>query len=262
MAFQAASSKDGFLSALFPPANQDFPQASDFMSAGFSTTTRIPSLPTAQNNSPLFPIPVSASPTVVDLITNNTIAYHYVTECANRGDKRKRDVPAKNIGHPMFVKRKDSENITAGPHDAQLQTLEGLNEWLKENSSSYKTDVDVFKDWKFIGIVKNEVMRRSNFMQHRMFNLAIGLRVSAVASPWQTNTKRISAMSKLFFKAVNKDNVWKIKGVIDPFFGDNKDYNGEYLVYAGFAHRSPTVHTNGLEGSWPSEEVFEMFVRA
>lgn len=260
MAFQAAMSNGALFPQLFPPANQGFPQATDFMGSGFSTTTNVPSLPTGQADSPLFPIPTSASPTVVDLITNNTISYHYVTECARRGDKRKRDVPDENIGCPMFVMKKNEHHYPAGAHDAQLQTFDGLNAWLAD-FGDYETEAELWANWKFIGIVKTEVMRKANYMQHRMFNLAIGLRVSAIAKPWQSDKQRIGPMSKLYFKAVKKDNKWRIEGVVDPFCTKDSNYEGEHLVYAGFAHRAPSIHTNGLNGSWPSEEVFDMFVR-
>jgi hypothetical protein len=92
-----------------------------------------------------------------------------------------------------------------------------------------------------------------------MFNLAVGLRVSAIAKPWQTDKQRIGPMSKLYFKATKESGKWRIEGVVDPFC--TKNYKGEHLVYAGFAHRAPSIHTNGINGSWPSEEVFDMFVR-
>lgn len=253
MAFNAAASGGRFAS-LFPAANQDFPRAVDFMGAGFSSTLAVPALPTEQNASALFPIPTSAGRTVVDMFSNNTISYHFITECKRLNHpKRKRDVKDPNIGEPMFVKRNE---LDKGPHVVLLQTMKDLNETLAqevEEGNPTKLE-EVFQQWNFIGIVRNEVMRRANYMQNRMFNVTVGLRASALADTWANDDKKkITPRAKLFFGVRKNDKGHpEVYGVIDPPADQLRD-----CVYAGFVHTFPKQGGR----SWPSDEVFEMFVR-
>lgn len=252
MAFNAAASGGRFAS-LFPAANQDLPRATDFMGAGFSTTVAVPSLPTEQNVSPLFPVPTSAGPTVVDMFSNNTISYHYITECKGQGsNKRKYDVGEPNIGEPIFSKK----NVAG--QTVHLQTMKDLNATLKEeHSKGVALEAhEVFQKWNFVGIVRNEVMRRANYMQNRMFNVTVGLRASALADTWADESRnKITPKAKLFFGVRNsKEGGYpEVCGKIDPSSEELLD-----CVYAGFVH---TIPKQGGGRGWPTDEVFEMFVR-
>lgn len=127
-------------------------------------------------------------------------AAHYNTLVDNSEDSQSAvDSRELSLGQLLFARnhRKAVRNKgktgpmyaqTVGPNNCEFKELLQLNSHLKKMGGNYKTASDVLAEWKYIGILKNEVAPNANIPygtapRSRTINLIVGHRV-AILDYW------------------------------------------------------------------------------
>ena len=170
----------------------------------------------------------------------------------NKKDMQSRDdTRSIGIGEALFIRSNDntvlqklgkdapSYNNPPGQNTAEFKSLGRLNNYLKSMSQYYKTAKDVAREWRFIGVFKNEVAPVNAWnsgnaqIASRMCNVIVSHRV-ATQNYWCTSGGYLPG-TKLYFRIQRKNNVWNITPwcSIDEEFPSDFSSSQEAIIYVG-----------------------------
>lgn len=224
---------------LFPPANRGFLPETNFVLSNGITDIGLNSLPVTS-------VGQNAGSTAITPRSNETVVYHY---CVDRHAKY--GISKDNIYAAIFnLVNTEAPNIHHKKFNiANFMCCEKLKEYLKDNPNSEKLKLN------FIGIVKNEVMRKSH-APTRTFNLAVGYR--CLCRNYWANLS-VKPLDKLYFVLKKKDDKYDIKPMVNYNFKD--DHKTTQFFYIGFASNFPQRNTMAQNNEWTCPELIEVYLR-
>ncbi len=184
---------------------------------------------------------------------NLSVNYHYNVMQSFSPDPSKLQISESNIGAVVFAHESESGRHAPLPaHFTMLVDVDTLN-------THVPAEVDTFEKFKynfrFIGVVKNEVMRHVNRTKSRVFNLCVADRVSC-QNYWKECEPR--ALDRLGFELrIDGKNALSLNPV--------KNYTGppSGYVHVGLASTGPLKNGTRVEGrcGWPCAEMIEIYLR-
>lgn len=246
-------------SKLFPAPNQGFPQIGSFGIGAGGNSVQLSSLPTPDrglfgDNGALAAVARSAGSTAITPRANETVTYHYnvLVPYSNRPETDLQ-IELENVGTVLFFHKSKGHAHLRMPdaaNFASLTSVDALNAHLQKNPMDEEAVMDNFK---FAGVVKNEVMRHVNRMKSRVFNLAVGYRVLC-QNYWRTCG--VSCMDNLAFKLVTKGGRVSLEACTQWEPWENVFVVG--YASSGAVKNNGNVHTSS---GWPCEEMIEVYVR-
>ena len=263
MAFNAATRDAGIYQTLFPPANQNFPvEKINFPSDLSALDGRARATAPSFSDGSLFSNGLDAGRTTIAPKANETVTYHYTTKVKDKKEIAR--VEEDNIGKIVFAHTGRVESLHdpgfKGKYEIEMYTLKGVNAFLEKKSENYATVAQVLKDWKFLGVVKNEVMRHANATRHRMFNLAVKGRVLA-SNEWKAD--EVFVDSRLYLVLERYQGHWRFVPRINVFAHtkDDVDLENTEFIYVGRAAAVPSCGSRDPSKGLLFSENVEIHVR-